>query len=471
MTKTESTCEKNRGLWIIFAFVSLLVLFNSAFRIFNHDEFFAIHGAWKVLNSGAVYADFFKHHHPLVLFMGTPLIAVFGENIATLFILRGMALSIMLSILLVTYLISTKLFDRKTALLSVVLLISARIFIESAIEVRPDTPQVLFGLLSILFLLSFYQNRSRRNLVLSAISLAISLMFLQKAIFLIFLLGSIMAVDIFRKKFLIKDLALFVAVFIAAHVPFYTYIVMTGGLKNYLFFAWLIPMDMPGPSFSPIDNILKTFRRNTVLWAFYFPGLWLVLKSIYHDQLRLRLATLSVALLASVFFVRLPNPQYFMHSIPLIAIISAFALTTFFKANQKRLLIILIIGTIIPAIALAKRPFKKSNMAQLEKVGYVLSITDKNDRVYDPEFSFNFFREDTDFFWVSVIRGSLDLTRKITMTDYNGFDPCESIGKTKPAVTADHILLKDCPYIKADYRRSKEYPDLFIRIKEREGEN
>ena len=455
--------QNDRWLWIIFGLMLLLVLFNSSFRVFNHDEFEAIHSSWKVLNTGLVFRDFFQHHHPLLYFISTPVIAIVGENIATLFVLRGMALGILLATFLVTYFIATKLFDRRTALLSIVFLASMRIFITRAIEVRPDTPQVLFGLLCILFLFSFYHKRSYRDLVLSAVSLAISFLFLQKAILLIFLVGAIMTVDIFRREISTKDMLLYFIVFLATLAPFFIYIIITGSLDNYLFFAWIINLDLPG-SFSPLSNTLNTLRRNTLVWIFYFPGLWLVLRPKNRDANRIRLAIISTGLLASVYFARLPNPQYFMHSIPLISILAAFAIRTFLSANPKRLLIIIIIGTAIPAFALAKKPIKKPNFAQLERVKYVLSITDKTDSNHDSEITFNLFRQDTDFFWFMIVPGTTKLSTKITMTDFNGFYPCESIGKVKPIVVADHILLKDCPYIEADYKRSKRYKDMFLRV-------
>ncbi len=456
----------NRGLWIVFGFVLLLILFNSGFRIINRDEIFAIHASWKMLNTGFIYADFYMHHHPLLFFICAPIIAIVGENIITLFILKGMALTMVLGMVIITYLIATKLFDRMTALLSIVLLISTRVFIERAIEIRPDTPQVLFGLLSILFFFSFYQKRSYRDFVLSSVSLAISLMFMQKAVPLIFLVGSIMTVDIFRKELSIKDLFIYIIVFIATLIPFYIYILMNVSLDNYLLFNWIIPLDMPTNTFSPLSNIINSLRRNTLLWIFYFPGLWFVLRSSNRDENKLRLAILSLGLLAVILLAGQPHPQYFMHSIPLIAILAAFALTAFFSSNPKRLLIIVIIGTSIPAFALAKRPLKKPILKQLENISYVLSITDKTDIIYDPESKFNYFREDPDFFWFLMDFKSNALTTKVTLSDFSGFDLCESIKKTKPIIVADNELAMGCSYVKNNYKQSEKYKYMFIRVKD-----
>lgn len=453
----------NRRLWIVFGFVFLLVLFNSSIRVFNRDEFEAIHSSWKVLNSGLIYVDFFQTHHPLLYFVCAPIIALLGENITTLFVLRAMSLCMVLGMFSITYMIATKLFDRKVALLSIVLLVSIRIFITRAIEVRPDTPQVLLGLISILFLLIFYEKRSHRYLIISSVSLAISLLFLQKAIFLIFLVGLILTVDLFRKQISIKNLLLYFIVFVITLIPFYIYIFSTGSFDNYLFFSWLVNADLPYRH-SPLGDILKTLRRNTLLWFFYFPGLWLILKSKYRNDNRIRLGVLSAGLLSCIFFIRMPTPQYYMHSVPLISIIAAFAMRTFLSSNPKRLLIIVIIGTSIPALALVMRPFKKPNLEQVKRFQYVLSTTDRSDLVYDPNRYFNFFREDIDYFWFVMLQGSTVINTKITMTEFNGFEPCKSIETTKPILVADRKLGKECEYIKANYKKLDDYKDMFLRI-------
>lgn len=456
--------ESEKVLWIVLALLLLLVAFNSFLTVFNSDEFVEIHTSWKVLNSGHIYTDFFQNHHPLLYLISAPIIALTGENTAALLVFRGMALGILLATLLVIYLIGAKLFDKKTALLSVVLLASMRIFIHRAIEVRTDTPQVLFGLISILFLLSFFEKRSRRDLVFSGVALAISFMFLQKALLLILILGAIMVVDIFRRNLSVRDLLLYSLVFIITLVPLYAYVLATGEFETYILLNWKLNLNMEG-GFSPLSNIFHTLRRNTLVWIFYFAGLWLVIKAARRDSNRVRLAVLSITLLASVFLASHPNPQYFMHSVPLITVLAAFALTTFFSANPRRLLIIVIIGSAIPAFAIAKRPFKKPNTQQIERVAYALSITDKTDRVHDTDKVFNFFREDINYNWSHGAAGEwlAAATAEPGSKDY-GKRLCERIRLERPALISDHMLTKDCRYLKSNYKRSKKHKDIFIRV-------
>jgi hypothetical protein len=260
-----------------------------------------------------------------------------------------------------------------------------------------------------------------------------------------------MLVDTFRRDLTLKDFLLYSLVFIISLVPFYAYLFVTGGLDAYINLNWKHNLSMGG-GFTPQSNVLNTLRRNILVWAFYLPGIWLVMKRSHRSANRVRLVVLSFTLLASVLLASHPNPQYFMHSIPLITILAAVALTTFFSANPRRLLIIVVIGTVIPAFAIAKKPFKSPNTPQIERIRYALSITDKTDRVHDPDKYFNLFREDIDYFWFHITVKGL----------------CDRIEKDRPVIIADRRLDPDCPYIKRDYRRSQKYGGMYIRMREKQ---
>ena len=464
---TTSKALSERRLWIILAVLLFLVLLNSILTVFNVDEIEHIHSSWKILNTGHIYTDVFQNHHPLIYYIIAPVIAIVGENIATLFILRWLALLTLLCIIIVTYLISKELFDKKTAILSIILLASMRVFIHRAMEIRPDTPQVLFGLISILFLLSFYKKRSYRALLISSISLAISFMFLQKALLLILILGLIMTIDIFRRKFSIKDMLFYSFVFIISLIPLSLYLLSTGELEQYILLNWKLNLDM-GNSFSPLSNIFNTLRRNTLIWVFYFAGLWLVLKKFKEEENRVRLAVFSILLLATIFLASHPSPQYFMHAAPLVSILSAFALTLIFTNNQSRLFALLIIGTLIPAFAIAKRPFKSPNSAQLKKLFYAQSIAGSDGRMHSPDRNLNLFREDIKYIWTHGPMGEWRIFKKDRVADSDYSERvCREIEKERPSLISDQILVTQCSYIKKNYKRSEKYEDILILVKDR----
>jgi purine-cytosine permease-like protein len=155
-----------------------------------------------------------------------------------------------------------------------------------------------------------------------------------------------------------------------------------------------------------------------------------------------------------------------MMAVPLIGIISSYALYSTFKNNLSKF-IVLIGAIIIPMLIIYNDGlFKMSNtkqLIQLDRVNYVLSMTKQGDKVYDGDIRFNIFRDDIDYFWYCVGDNEcLDSYRKIT--NYN-YDIYELISAQKPKVISTFgIDNLDDPRIKNHYKTSEKYKDLLIRI-------
>jgi hypothetical protein len=45
--------------------LSILIVLNSAFRFFDHDEFEYLHTTWYLQQGDLPYRDFYQNHHPL----------------------------------------------------------------------------------------------------------------------------------------------------------------------------------------------------------------------------------------------------------------------------------------------------------------------------------------------------------------------------------------------------------------------
>ena len=106
---------------------------------------------------------------------------------------------------------------------------------------------------------------------------------------------------------------------------------------------------------------------------------------------------------------------------------------------------------------------RNTNEGQLKKIAYVISITNKDDFVYDGHILFNVFRKDVDFFWYSIDHRLGTLETFQTMTDYQ-YNIYEIIDRLKPKVISNYYIdnMED-PRIKNHYKQSKLYKDLFIR--------
>ena len=452
-----SIINLTRLFWILFVGLICIILINSLKRDFNHDEFEKVHTAWKILQGERIYIDFFQHSHPFFFYLLAPLIAILGLNSTALIVLRMVMFLMLLLILLVTCHLAAKVFNKKTAFISVLLLSSAQIFINRTIEIRPDVPQTLFGLLSLFLLFTYFENKSVKCLILSSISLGISFLFLQKTIFLITLIWCLLLINVYKKRVSYRDFLAYPSIFLLTLAPYYMYIVCSGSLSSYFTLNWVLITKFAS-RFTPFNAIGFALRTSTLLCVFYAWGLLKFCKT----PNQVRTGWFSLGLLASTFLIAAPYKQSFMIAMPLIAIIAANAICLLFEREQKWILVVLLFAVVIPGFLLLKRA-EDNNDAQLKEIDYVLSITDENDFVYDGNTTFNVFRKDIDFFWFSLRPKVGGLAAYKTIAEYE-YDVYESIDKFRPKVISDYQIdnMQD-ERIAKHYAKSDKYKGLFIR--------
>ena len=111
-----------------------------------------------------------------------------------------------------------------------------------------------------------------------------------------------------------------------------------------------------------------------------------------------------------------------------------------------------------------RRVDNKEQAAQLEKINYVLAITDGKDKAYDGDSEFNLFRDDIDYFWFCLAPNDcLDVYKEIVGYDYDIYELI-SVHKPKVISTDVTVNLNDAR-IKNYYKLSEKYDDLMIRVK------
>lgn len=444
--------------WILIAGVMCVVLVSSLVRDFNHDEFEKVHTGWKVLHGEKIYEDFFQHSHPFFFYYLALLIKIFGETTLALILLRLSILLMLILILIITYRLGLMVYGKKAAYISILLLGSAQIFTNRAIEIRPDVSQTMFGLLSLYLLLLYFENRSLKYLFLSSFSLAISFLILQKAIFLMALVGCLLAINVYKKQISYRDFFTFPLVFLLVLVPYFIYLICSDSLWSYFTFNWLINTKF-ARRFSAFNSFGFALRTSTLLCIFYYVGLRYFTKTPNQK----RVGWFSLGLLGSTFLAFAPYKQYFMIAMPLVAIISAGAIHAIFERKPGLMLLVLFFAVVVPTIFLLIRA-GETNKSQLQTVKYVLSITDEDDFVYDGNSFFNVFRKDIDFFWFSLRPriGGLDTYK--TMADYK-YDIYESIEKYRPKVISNYQIENMEDYSIAEhYKESEQHKGLFVRI-------
>lgn len=450
-------------LWTLFAGILVSIFFYSINRGFDRDEFEHIHTAWKIARGQEIFVDFFQHHHPFFDYMITPVIQVYGSTIDSLFVSRYIMLLLTACILAVTYILALCVFKNpEVGILSLILTSTFIAFFMKSIEIRPDVPQALTGLLAVYFLFAYYDKESPRSLIASAVSLAVSFLFLQKALVLIVPIAGLLLYDMVKKRVRFRHVILYAAVFIAALLPYYLYLVIDGSLERYYEMNWLVNYYIP-QLFSKFDSTTALFKENTVTCVLYLVGVI----SLVRSGRERRFAVLSVLLiiLPIILFKNLWR-QYFMLAVPPVAIIAGYVVYSTFNSRLSRFIVIL--GAIyLPLTYMHNNGFFNMNnnnqKAQLDKIEYVLSITEGGDKVYDGNVFFNVFRDDIDYFWFCVSYPyCLDAYKKISDYRYNIY---ELISSERPKVISNTGIYSFHDIrIKNKYRVSDRYPDLYIRV-------
>ncbi len=452
---------KSKLFWVLFAVLLAQVLVLSVVRQFDHDEFEAVHTGWKILSGERIYIDFFQHHHPFYYYLVAGAIWAAGESVRTLIVLRLISFAMYALMVLITYRFSMMVFkDRTRALLSVILLGGAAIFIGSAIEIRPDVSQTLLTLLSFICIFAYFDNKQPGYLVLSAVGLGASFLLLQKAVFAGIVMVLLLVINAYKGHIRRRDVLIYGVMGAATVSPYYIYLACSGGFGEYFTFNWLLNMRWLN-SFTAFNGLGVILRESTLLTVFYILGLI----KFTRTTSEIRLGWVSLGLLGSNFLARVPYNQYFMISIPFMAIIAGNAICSVFAKRPKWLTVVVLIAIVLPSVSIINK-MKKDNASQLKTVEYVLNITGPTDRVYDGNATFNLFRKDIDFFWYSVRTngprfGALAAYQK--MTDYH-YDIYESIARYRPKVINSYCIedMKDARIVN-HYVGSDEHGQLYVR--------
>lgn len=463
------------SLWLLFVGIAISLFFYSYNAAFNHDEFEHIHTAWKIAQGQRIFVDFFQHHHPFFNYSISLIMNVHPSNVELLFVLRYIMFLLILSILFVTYMLALRIYKSyEIGILSLILTTTFFAFFQRSIEIRPDVPQVLLGLLAIYFLFAYYDKNSFKNLILSAVFLAASFLFLQKTIVLIMPIGAILLYDLYKKRVPFRDVVLYVTVFVATCMPYYIYLLIDGSFEKYIETNWLSNLYTRQVT-NKIVFVIEIFKENTVTCVLYVVGVIALIRS--GRLWRFAALSLCLTILPIILFKNFWT-QYIMQAAPIIAIITSYAFYSTFKTRLSRFIVIL--GAIyLPLAHMHNHGFFNMNndvqKNQIEKVEYVLSITKEGDKVYDGNIEFNLFREDIDYFWSYTNAMNYYY---IYRTDYLS-DIYELIAANKPKVISNYnvpdlnyhvpdlnrrrIINLNDPKIKFGYKVSNRYQDIYIR--------
>ncbi len=453
----------NKHLYLIIIIILIvqvgLIFSNQFTRMFNSDEFESVQVAWKINQGQSIYTDFFEHHHPFFYYLLTPLVHLGQEPIPTLYLARLFIFVNLLILYFLTYKIASLLLNKSLACFSLLILNNIIYFLVSVTEIRPDNLQITFSLLSFWLLLLAFKNNSKLILALSAVSLAVSFLFLQKAVFFIAPIGLILFWRLKQKKLKIPDILIYVFFFIATLGPYIIYLLISGNFSVYITNFWLfnffINVNHPATKF--YFFLLVT---SPISWFLFSLGLYSSYKN--KKTALLYLSFIVVFILSILIFKPSKLNQHYTIIAPFVAVMAAYGLNFIFQKEKRATQIIIVFLAIFPLVFLPIVQFKASNLEQIKRIKYVMNKTSEDDFVFDGSNYFNLFRNDIDYFW-SSLRFAVPTMKRLTGYEY---DVYESIDKVKPKIIYKSNLKLSDPRIKDNYTFSDVYDDILIRNKE-----
>lgn len=437
-------------LLVIMIVVSGFICFKQSF---DHDEFEAIHTAWKLLKGQIIYIDFFQQKPPFFHLTMIPLIKIFGDSIKTIFACKIYCYVLFLGIIFTSCLISKYVFKSKTVMLTAVMILSCTFFTDKLTEVRPDTLYIFLIMISFVFL---YKNIKikRSSLLMSAFFAGLSFAVLPKAVFHIIIIGAILFFRFVLKKISLKDIFLYFLTMFLAVVPFFIYFFSKSiSIEDYWFFNFTVNYNLL-MAFSPLTNMKLLLGNNIFLFVFALIGLFL-LKG--YRQKEIGFAALMLFL--SVLLIKVPNKQYYVTSIPFVAMIASNAIKKVRIFNKAEFLILIFL-LLYPVKYFYGQINSADVMYKLERIKFVLDNTQCYDKVYDGSIDFNIFRDDVDYFWFSIRpSGAAESYRKLRPREYDIYSIIE---EQKPKIIYTKRLSFINEYIINHYNKT-QYHGILIR--------
>lgn len=457
----------HKNLKIIIAIITGVVLFYSLFRRLDNDEIEAIHTVWKVIFDGQIYKDFFQNHNPFLYYLLTPIIKIFGQTTNVIYLMRLVMFCMALGIGYATYLLAKTLTNKTLGLLSIICLYSLPLVTTKIIDIRPDTPMILCSMLAIALWFVYLERKKTTTLVASSLLLSLSFLFLQKAIFSIFLFGLIVLAQWWTKKITFKEIFFYTCTFLVLPLSYLLYLLYTNTLFDYFTCTWLFNRYMLGgaPAF---PTIKFAFLTNMPWWAIFFVGLYFSSKK---PKLWF-LIFLTTGLTIVFYLVPYSYSQYLVPALPFATIITAYGLYQVIDRYKTWALPLILLIAIPPIFTnYVRRVILSPVSEQIEKINYVLSITNKDDYVLDSEIGFggvNLFRKDLDFLWIGVLF-TVPSFQRMQPYRYNVY---ELVEEKKPKAIGILSLTKipqqcidpsKAYVIEKYYKKSRKYPDVLIK--------
>ena len=462
---TDIRIEKLLAVVVVGFSCFLLAL--AIFHPFLVDEFQHIHNAWLIKSGSVPYVDFFEHHNSLYWYTLVPFLKVFGENTSVLLVLRLCTFLLTMGMGRIVYSITKDLYkSHKAGLFSVLLLFSVPLFVQSSIEIRPDVPQVLFGLLSVRKFIRFLESKKERDLYFSAFFAAISFVFLQKSILYLAACALFLLFMLLKKSMSIKQVVTCGIIVILPFTGFILFQISQGALADYFASNWLFNLRRDVPFF-PAMGLLLYFVENSVFWVASFYAVIFFKKQKKNIQFKFIL-WLTGFYWVSLLLVQRPWGQYFLFPVACLTILCASRLNRYeelLKSRKKFAVYLSMLFFLTPILSYSVR-LALNNKKQLEVINFVLENSKETDVVVDYGRQYNLFRPDLHYIWFDVGFINKNLKRPKRVEErLSDFDIPRLIQEKRPAFITDYKLNVGSTNLSEIFRLTRfQKPEYWINL-------
>lgn len=454
--------------WVLLGTSVTLLFFMSLNRFFDHDEFEAMHTTWKMFMGQDIYKDFIQHHHPFTYYTLLPLYALFGGTTDVLLAARVFIFFNLAATLALVYFIAWEVYRKHLiAALGTLFLSLTALFTAKAIEIRPDVPQALLGLLGVYLVVRFFRTRARWLLVVSGLAFGVSILYLQKGIVFAGLVGLVLLGRwLFGRDIKFAEGLIFAGSVVAGVLPYVLYLLISGELQTFIFWNFTyntLYYQLRGwEAGKLITNVNNLYNENSLILLFFAVTAVLLRKK----RLEWELLFLAAGVFGFTLLSGRQNPQYYLLIFPFVAILAARGFTEALGGRGRIAALTLLFVAFMPLVNQVRNAVIYTNAPQLQKIQYVLDLTNENDYVYDGNIMFNLFRRDVDFIWFMAGEPYKAAETLAILKDYD-YNVYRAIATYQPKVISSFgIDNMNDPRIAEHYVQSPEYNDLFIRTSE-----
>lgn len=490
---------------------ALLLLIASAFalrlpavfvRYIDVDELQHLHAARNIFHGMVPYRDFFEHHTPLFHYLLAPGYFILPDDIRLIFLVRLFMLVGAVAIIVLTYRLARMQYSPGAALYAAVLLSFTVMFHDKALEIRPDSLATILCLSALIFFMKGTRRAhdrpgsALRYLFLSGFCIASAILTTQKAVFGLAAIGIAWAWLAPLPARPARDgwgeaAGSFCAGFAIPVAAVCGYFLLAGGLREFLYRNIVMNLRWQY-GFTPFEYLRKLFAQNPVLCIFGAGGLaaatLLTFRRRGDPESPVVPVSAALAFIAGLFLIHVPNRQYYLFIMPLIAVFAGYALNATLggafidvsrifsarrlTARRRGWIIAAVMVCVIayPLICLTGEVFTKdlqlkhTNLRQLDEIRYILAHTTPQDTVLDGWTGSGVFRGQASYF------GFLPWEVQLMLTKEEMRGVVRALEEKRPKIVIYDMMVKMLPaeaqhYVAANYKRAG-FGDLCIRNKE-----